>query len=314
MEKEGYSIIDAIKKMMKNIKGAFSTILATKKALYMFRDPYAFRPMTYGKTKEGSVVVASESCALDILYMDWKQEIKPAEIIIVTKNGIESIENNPNDFRSTSTEKHCIFEHIYFSRPDSFIFKENVYQVRQKIGNLIAEDDDINADVVVPVPDSSNIIALGYARNRNIPFEFGLIRNHYVGRTFIQPEQTIRDESVFQKFNPLPNFFDGKIIILIDDSIVRGTTLRKLTKLIKHAGAKEVHLRIGSPPVKNSCFYGIDTPTRKELIANNKKIEEIRDFIGADSLKYFTIEQLRKTVKEPKNFCYACFDGNYPVK
>ncbi len=314
VEKEGYAIIDAIKKMMKNIKGAFSTILATKKALYMFRDPYAFRPMTYGKTKEGSVVVASESCALDILYMDWKKEIKPAEIIIVNKNGIESIENDPNDFRETSTEKHCIFEHIYFSRPDSFIFKENVYQVRQKIGNLIAEDDDIKADVVVPVPDSSNIIALGYARKRNIPFEFGLIRNHYVGRTFIQPEQTIRDESVFQKFNPLPNFFDGKIIILIDDSIVRGTTLRKLTKLIKHAGAKEVHLRIGSPPVINSCFYGIDTPTRKELIANNKSIEEIKNYIGADSLKYLTIEQLRKTVKEPENFCYACFDGNYPVK
>ena len=314
VEKEGFSIVEAIKLMMKNIRGAFSTVLATKKELYLFRDPYAFRPMSYGKTREGSIVVASESSALDILYMEWQKEVEPAEIIIVNKNGIESIKNDRNKFRTTETEKHCIFEHIYFSRPDSFIFGENVYKVRQKIGNILAEDDKINPDIVVPVPDSSNFIALGYARQKDIPYEMGLIRNHYVGRTFIKPEQTIRDESVYQKFNPLPNFFNGKSVALVDDSIVRGTTLKKIVKLIRNAGVKEIHLRIGSPPVKFSCFYGIDTPTRQELIANNKTIEDIRNFIGADSLKYLTIEQLRKTVQEPENFCYACFEGNYPVK
>ncbi len=314
VEKEGFPIVEAIRLMMKNIKGAYSTILATKKKLYMFRDPYAFRPMSYGKTKDGAVVVASESSALDILYMKWQQEVEPAEIIIVNENGIESVRNDLNELRAAATEKHCIFEHIYFSRPDSFIFGENVYEVRQKIGNILAEDDDINPDIVVPVPDSSNFIALGYARRKNIPYEMGLIRNHYVGRTFIKPEQTIRDESVYQKFNPLPNFFHRKSIALVDDSIVRGTTLKKIVKLIRNAGADEIHLRIGSPPVKFSCFYGIDTPTRQELIANNKTTEKIRNFIGADSLKYLTIKQLRKTVKEPENYCYACFDGNYPVR
>ncbi|MBC8384013.1 MAG: amidophosphoribosyltransferase [Candidatus Cloacimonetes bacterium] len=314
VEKKGESIIDAIKIMMKTVKGAYSTVLSTKDSLFMFRDPYAFRPMSYGKTKENSVVVASESSALDILYMDWVKEVLPAEIIKVDDSGIQSNKNDPLQFRETDTEKHCIFEHIYFSRPDSFIFGENVFEVRKKIGSLLAENDPITPDVVVPVPDSANFIALGYARQKNIPFEFGLIRNHYVGRTFIKPEQTIRDESVYQKFNPLPNFFKGKIVSLVDDSIVRGTTLRKIVKLIRNSGAKEIHLRIGSPPVKHSCFYGIDTPTREELIANNKSTDEIRQYIGADSLSYLALDQLEKAVQEPQNFCYACFDGKYPVK
>ncbi len=314
VERENYTVTNAIIELMKNVKGAFSTVLATKKEMYLFRDAYGLRPMSYGKTKDGAVVVASESCALDILYMDWIKEVNPAEIIVVNNDGITNLANNPNDFRVTKTDKHCIFEHIYFSRPDSVIFEENVYEVREKIGAIIAEDDDIDPDVVVPVPDSSNFIALGYAKYKNKPYEMGLIRNHYVGRTFIKPEQTIRDESVYQKFNPLPNFFKGKVVTLIDDSIVRGTTLRKITKLVRKAGAKEIHLRIGSPAVKNSCYYGIDTPTREELIANSKSVDEIRKYIGADSLKYLSIEQLEEAVKKPESYCYACFNGSYPVK
>lgn len=314
VEKKGKTIIESIQKMMKYIKGAYSTILATKEELYMFRDPYAVRPMIYGQRKDGTVVVASESSALDILDPLWQKELEPAEIVIVNDNGITSIKNDPNQFRTTKTCKHCIFEHIYFSRPDSFIFNENVYKVRQKIGMFLAKDDDIKADIVVPVPDSSNFIALGYSKERNIPYEMGLIRNHYVGRTFIKPEQTIRDESVNQKFNPLPNFFENKKIILVDDSIVRGTTIKKIVKLIKKAGAEEVHLRIGSPPIKFSCYYGIDTPTRTELIANNKTVEDIRNFIGADSLEYLTLDQLNDSVKKPQDYCYACFDGIYPMK
>jgi len=313
VEAENYSVPEAIKHLMKNIKGAFSTILSTKTKMYLFRDAYGFRPISYGKTKEGAVVVASESCALDILYMDWIKEVNPAEIIVVDKSGIENIQYDPNQFRVSKTNKHCIFEHIYFSRPDSVIFTENVFEVREKIGAIIAENDDIEPDVVVPVPDSSNFIALGYAKHKQKPYEMGLIRNHYVGRTFIKPEQTIRDESVYQKFNPLPNFFKDKVVTLVDDSIVRGTTLRKIVKLVRKAGAKEIHLRIGSPAVMHSCYYGIDTPTRAELIANNKSEEEIREFIGADSLKYLKIEQLEKCVKKPADYCYACFDGRYPV-
>jgi len=194
------------------------------------------------------------------------------------------------------------------------IFEKNVYEVRKKIGAQLAIADEITPDIVVPVPDSSNFIAMGYARQKNIPYEMGLIRNHYVGRTFIKPEQTIRDESVYQKFNVLPNFFPGKKVVLIDDSIVRGTTIRKLVKLIKKAGAAEVHIRIGSPAVKFSCYYGIDTPTREELIANNMNVKEIEEYTGADSLNYLDIKDLEKTIENPEEFCYACFDGNYPIK
>jgi len=314
VEKKGKTVIEAITKMMKYIKGAYSSILATKEEMFIFRDPYGFRPMVYGELQDGETVVASESCAIDILDPVWLKEVKPAEIIQVNDSGRFSYEHNPNDFRIGRTCKHCIFEHIYFSRPDSFIFNENVYSVRQKIGKILAESDDVDADIVIPVPDSSNFIAQGYSREKNLPYDMGLIRNHYVGRTFIKPEQTIRDESVQQKFNPLPNFFKDKKVLIIDDSIVRGTTLRKIVKLIKKAGASEVHLRIGSPPVKHSCYYGIDTPTRTELIANNKKNEEIKEFIGADSLKHIEIDDLRKSIKSPDQYCYACFDGNYPVK
>ncbi len=313
VEKKNYTIIDAIQKLMKNVKGAYSTVLATKTEMFMFRDPYGFRPMSYGKAKNGAIVVASESVALDILYMEWIKEVQPAQIINVNDNNVETISINAKKIRKTDNFKHCIFEHIYFSRPDSYIFGENVYQIRKNIGSLLAKDDDVKPDVVVPVPDSSNFIAWGYADTKNVPYEMGLIRNHYVGRTFIKPEQTIRDESVYHKFNPLPNFFKNKEVVLIDDSIVRGATLKKIVKLVRNAGAKKIHVRIGSPMVKNSCFYGIDTPTNEELVANQKTVDDICAHIRADSLKYISKELLGRAVTKPKNFCYACFDGNYPI-
>jgi amidophosphoribosyltransferase len=307
-------ITAAIRELMKQVKGAFSTVLATKTKMYFFRDPYGFRPMSYAQLPDGTVAVASESVALDILKPAWVKEVPPAGIFTVSQDGIRQSKNNPNDYRTIETHRHCIFEHIYFSRPDSFNFGQNVYKVRMQIGALLADGDaELDADVVVPVPDSANFIALGYSRQSNLPFQLGLIRNHYVGRTFIKPEQTVRDESVSQKFNVLPNFFDGKKVVLVDDSIVRGTTLRKIVHLIKEAGAAEVHLRIGSPMVKHSCFYGIDTPDAQKLIANQKDLEEIQTYTGADSLKYLTLEQLSKSVLQPQNYCSACFDGKYPV-
>jgi amidophosphoribosyltransferase len=315
VEKENNSIVEAIKHMMHRIKGAFSTVLATKTELYLIRDPYAIRPMVWGIRNDGTVVVASESCALDILGVEKRHEVPSAGIILINEEGIQEIDNPPGQYRATEDDKHCIFEQIYFSRPDSYHFGENVYDVREKIGLKLANDDDeCNPDHAIPVPDSSNFIGLGYSNGKHMPFGLGLIRNHYVGRTFIKPEQTIRDESVRQKFNPLPNFFPGKKVVLVDDSIVRGTTIRKIVKMLKDAGAAEVHLRIGSPQVKYSCFYGIDTPDRTELIANQKSLEEIKSHCGADSLKHISLKDLRSCVTEPDHYCYACFDGKYPVK
>lgn len=314
VERERMPMVSAIRELMKNVKGAFSTVLSTKTEMYMFRDPHGFRPMSYGQLADGTVVVASESVALDILKPEWQKEVQPASIIKVTKDGMEVVENNPNDYRETTTNKHCVFEHIYFSRPDSFDFGQNVYKVREKIGAVLADSDaGLNPDSVIPVPDSSNFIALGYANQMKVPFQMGLIRNHYVGRTFIKPDQTVRDESVNQKFNVLPNYFKGKKVVLVDDSIVRGTTLRKIVHLVKEAGAAEVHLRIGSPMVKNSCFYGIDTPNRQELIANKMDEAGICEYTGADTLKFLPIDDLAVIVKEPQNYCSACFDGNYPI-
>jgi len=208
-----------------------------------------------------------------------------------------------------------VFEHIYFSRPDSYHFGENVFEVREDIGRKLAEQDKgLEADCVVPVPDSANFMAVGYAATSGLPLSLGLIRNHYIGRTFIKPEQTIRDESVRQKFNVLPNFFKGKKVVLVDDSIVRGTTIRKIVRMIKLAGAKEIHLRIGCPPICFSCYYGIDTPHREELAANRYSLEEMKERIGVNSLKYLDMKSLRECLTEPDEYCYACFDGNYPLE
>jgi amidophosphoribosyltransferase len=314
VDKEGYNIQKAIKELMKRFRGAFSTVLITRDEMYMFRDPYSIRPMVWGKASNGAIVVASESCALDTLFVTERKEVPSAGIICVSKDGIKVFENGIKNYRVTENQCHCIFEHIYFSRPDSHHFGENVFEVREKIGACLAEmDAGLDVDYVVPVPDSSNFMGIGYARRKKIPLSLGLIRNHYVGRTFIKPEQTIRDESVRQKFNVLPNFFQDKKIVLIDDSIVRGTTIRKIVELIKLAGASEVHLRIGSPQVKFSCYYGIDTPTREELVANQISLEEIRIKSGADTLKHLPIVALRNCVTVPDDYCYACFNGDYPI-
>ncbi len=314
VEKEGQSIINAIKELMHQIKGAYSTVLCIRREMFIFRDPYSIRPMVWGTTAEGTFVVASESCALDTLNVHNRREVPAAGIIKVSRDEIEVMENNSHKYRSHPNYRHCIFEHIYFSRPDSHHFNENVYGVRQRIGAFLAEQDDkLDVDCVVPVPDSSNFIALGYAARKGIPLSHGLIRNHYVGRTFIKPEQTIRDESVRQKFNVLPNFFEGRKIVLIDDSIVRGTTIKKIVDLIRQAGVEEIHLRIGSPQVCYSCYYGIDTPTREELVANLYPLEEIRRRTEVTSLRHLPIEALRNCVKAPDDYCYACFNGDYPI-
>jgi amidophosphoribosyltransferase len=315
VDREHMEIPKAIKEMMKQVKGAYSTVLITRNEMYMFRDPYSIRPMVWGKTADGTVVVASESCALDTLNVQERKEVPSAGLICVSRDGIQVYENGIHNYRMTVNDYHCIFEQIYFSRPDSHHFHENVYEVREKIGASLAEmDAGLEVDCVVPVPDSSNFIGLGYARRKKIPLSLGLIRNHYVGRTFIKPEQVRRDESVRQKFNVLPNFFNGKKIVLIDDSIVRGTTIRKIVDLIKQAGASEIHLRVGSPQVKYSCYYGIDTPTREELVANQLSLEQIKEKSGADTLKHLPIEALRHCVAAPGEYCYACFTGDYPIR
>ena len=312
--RQGDGIIEAIRHMMRDIKGAYSTVLCTRDALYMFRDPHSIRPMVWGKMQDGTVVVASESCALDTLGATDRQEIPSAGIIKVSDEGIRVIENDPALYRNVPNPRHCIFEQIYFSRPDSYHFGEDVFRVREALGAALARaDHGLKADYVVPVPDSANFIGLGYSNEAKIPLSLGLIRNHYIGRTFIKPEQTIRDESVRQKFNLLPNFFKDKSVVLIDDSIVRGTTIRKIVELIKRAGVKEVHLRIGSPQVKYSCYYGIDTPSKEELIANRFDLEQIRQRTGVDSLKFLDINDLRTCVQKPEDYCYACFNGDYPL-
>jgi amidophosphoribosyltransferase len=312
-ERMNVSIPDAIRKLMHEIKGAFSTVFLTRDTLYVFRDPFGFRPLHIGEI-DGGIAVASETCALDILRAENIRTVEPGEIIAINASGIYQSSTEEIEFKDLSLRKaHCVFELIYFSRPDSAEFNEYVYDVRQKIGAMLASYDDFQADVVIPVPDSSNFMAIGYAQAKGISFNFGLVRNHYVGRTFIKPNQYMRDESVRQKFNPLKDFFKGKKVVVVDDSIVRGTTIRKIVRMIKQSGASEVHLRIGSPPVKYSCYYGIDTPTREELIANNMSIEEIKNYVGADSLKYLKLEDLKKCVSKKESFCYACFNGEYPI-
>lgn len=300
-------LVEAIYLLMEKALGAYSAVLMTEDELYAFRDPWAFRPMCYGE-KDGVAAIASESVALDILRIPYKGEIPARSIFRWGQDGLKTYPR-----RNEKPARHCIFEHIYFSRPDSIIFGEKVFEVRRKIGEALASNDDVKADNVIAVPDSSNYIALGYANRSGIPFALGLVRNHYVGRTFIAPDQITRDEGVRFKFNPLPGFIAGKRLVIVDDSIVRGTTIKKLIRMLRENGALEVHLRIGSPPIRYSCYYGVDTPNREKLIASKMEVEDIRSFIGADTLKYLTIEELRKTVASPDDYCYACFRGDYPA-
>ncbi|TVQ96528.1 MAG: amidophosphoribosyltransferase [Deltaproteobacteria bacterium] len=309
----GCSLLEAIRRMQREVRGAYSATLVTGDALYAIRDPWALRPLCFG-TSGVLHVVASETPALDIARVDLVDEVGAGEVVHF---GREGITRHPHpDVASvrhgSPVPAHCIFEHVYFSRPDSIAFGERVYDVRRRIGAWLARHEDEAIDVVVPVPDSSNAIALGYAHESGVPFEFGLIRNHYVGRTFIHPDQARRDDGVKQKFNPLRSVFKGRRVALVDDSIVRGTTLRKLTRMVRAAGAAEVHLRIGSPVTRHSCFYGVDTPDAEALIGSRMDEAGICAHLTADSLRYISVEGLREAAAGDGHFCMACFTGEYP--
>jgi amidophosphoribosyltransferase len=303
------SFEESLAKCLAQLKGAFSLLFLTERGLIGARDPNGFRPLCLGKLNRAHVL-ASETCALDLIGAKFVREVEPGEVVLVNAEGVRSL----HPFRGQDARlSHCLFEHVYFSRPDSIVFGESVQASRIKLGRQLALEHPVQADLVMPIPDSGNFAALGFSLESKIPFAMGIIRNHYVGRTFIQPAQEIRDLKVRVKFNPVREIIKGKRLVVIDDSIVRGTTTRARVKSLREAGAKEIHLRISCPPIRHSCFYGIDFPTRKELIANRLEIEEIRKFVGADSLGYLSLEGLLKSVGKPGNYCTACWSGTYPI-
>jgi amidophosphoribosyltransferase len=281
----------------------------TEKELIGVRDSYGFRPLALGRLGEETFVLSSETCALDLIEAEYVQDIQPGEMVVIRDGRVEFFHPFPQ-----TRHAFCIFEYIYFARPDSIIFEKNVYPIRKALGKQLACEAPVEADVVIPVPDSGVPAALGYAEEAGIPFEMGLIRNHYVGRTFIEPTQAIRHFGAKVKLNPVKHFLRGKRVVVVDDSIVRGTTGQKIVTMLKSAGAKEVHVRISSPPSISPCFYGIDTPSKRELIAANQSVEEIRDYLGADSLAYLSLNGLLQTVSpDGHRFCTACFTGDYPA-
>jgi len=300
-----YRIIEALHK----IEGAYCLLIMTEKELIGVRDPYGFRPLSLGRLGD-AYVLASETCAFDLIEAQFIRDIEPGEIVVINQDGLSSYFPFPPQKRA-----QCIFEFIYFSRPDSNVFGCNIHQVRKELGKQLAQQRPVEADIVVPVPDSGVPAALGYAEESGIPFELGLIRNHYVGRTFIEPQQSIRYFGVKLKLNPNRKSLKDKRVIIVDDSIVRGTTSRKIIQMIRAAGAKEIHLRISSPPYSYPCFYGIDTPTRQELIAANYSLEEIRRYLTVDTLAYLDLEKLTEAISPREDeFCYACFSGKYPIE
>ena len=302
------SFVDRAAEALRQVSGAYSLILMTENELLAARDPRGFRPLCLGKL-DGAYIVASETCVMDLIEAEFIREVEPGELILINENGLQSF----FPFKKEET-KHCVFEHIYFARPDSFLFGEHVYMARKEMGKAMAQESPADVDLVVPVPDSGVVSAMGFAEESNIPFEMGLIRNHYVGRTFIEPQSQIRNFGVKLKLNAVKNLIEGKRLAIIDDSIVRGTTSRKIVKMLLESGAKEVHLRISSPPILYSCFYGIDTPNKEELIAHTNTLEETRQYLGANSLSYLSINKMLEVLQNGKNkFCSACFDGNYPV-
>ncbi len=300
--------IEALIEAWKQTEGAFSCVVLLEDRVIAVRDPRGFRPLVLGRLEDKAYCVASETCAFDLIDAKLVREIEPGEMVILSAAGVESRKPFPQKPVSP-----CIFEHIYFARPDSMVFGRMVMESREELGRLLAKEQPAGADIVVPVPDSGIGAALGFSHESGIPFAFGLIRNHYVGRTFIQPQQAIRDLSVKVKLNPVKPVIEGKRVVLIDDSIVRGTTSRKIVRLVRAAGAREVHLRISSPPTMGPCHYGIDTPQKSELIAAQHSLEEIRRFVEADSLGYLSLDALETAIAKGRPFCRACFDGNYPV-
>jgi amidophosphoribosyltransferase len=301
------SWVDKIKYAMHRLQGAYSLTLMTNHTLYGVRDPLGVRPLCLGEIN-GGYVIASESCALDHIGASFVREVEPGEVVAITDNGIDSHRVE------VGRRAVCIFEYIYFARPDSIINGRLLYPARMAMGAGLAEEHKVDADLVMGVPDSATAAGIGYARYSGIPLGEGLLKNRYVGRTFIEPDQRIRDLGVKLKFNPLPQMLDGKRVVVIDDSIVRGTTTPKVVGLLRRAGAKEVHMRICAPPLRYPCFFGVDMATRGELIAAQKTVPEVRDFIGADSLGYLSIDGLIKAVALPRDiFCLACFTGDYPI-
>jgi amidophosphoribosyltransferase len=299
--------IGKIRYAMHRLQGAYSLTLLTNKSLYGVRDPLGVRPLCLG-TINGGWVIASESCALDHIGAKFLREVEPGEIVVINENGLKSYREK------TERKALCVFEYIYFARPDSVINNRLLYPARLAMGEMLAREHPVAADLVMGVPDSATAAGIGYSQYSGIPLCEGLLKNRYVGRTFIEPDQRIRDLGVRLKFNPLPQVLDGQRLVVVDDSIVRGTTTPKVVKLLRRAGAKEVHMRICAPPIRYPCFFGVDMASRWELIAAQKSIDEVRDFIGADSLGYLSIDGLIKAIGLPKEtFCLACFTGDYPI-
>ncbi len=302
------SLPGKIMEALSSIQGAYSLVMMCNDRIYAARDPHGFRPLCLGH-KDGAYFVASETCALDLLRADLLREIQPGELIEIHDGKVESYR-----FASASPRHACIFEFIYFARPDSRIFNENVDRVRRKLGKILALESPADADIVISVPDSSNTAAVGYSRRSSLKFELGLIRNHYVGRTFIHPQQDMRDFSVRVKFNPVKGILRDRRVVIVEDSIVRGTTLRQLVSLVRQAGAREVHVRVSSPPIVSPCYYGMDFPSTRELIAANKSVPEIKEYLQCDSLAYLSLDGLLKSVSHDEGgYCTACFTGDYPL-
>lgn len=301
---------EAIKTTFSCIQGAYSLLLMTQDTMIAVRDPNGFRPLCLGVLENGAHVVASETCALDLIEAEYLREVEPGEVLIINEQGLTSL------FPWAPVQKSfCIFEHVYFARPDSDVFGFNVYAARKRMGEILAREAQIEADFVMPFPDSGNYAAIGYAKASGIPLEMGMIRNHYVGRTFIQPTQTMRDFSVRVKLNPVRSLLTGKRVIIVEDSIVRGTTGRSRVRALRQAGAAEVHMVVSCPPTRHGCYYGIDFPSSSQLIASGNTVEGIRDYLGLDSLTYLSIEGLiEATGLSRDHFCLACFTGEYPIE
>ena len=305
---KGAVLEDALIESLPQLKGAYALVLLTQHEMIGIRDPHGLRPLCIGML-DGSYVFASETCALDLIQADYVREVEPGEIVTIDENGLRSLKPFP-----AARPTLCIFEFIYFARPDSRVFGGGVYQARKLLGRGLAGEQPVDADVVIPMPDSGNCAALGFAEASKIPFEMGITRNHYVGRTFIQPTQISRDLGVKVKLNPVKEVIKDKRIVVIEDSIVRGTTSKVRVRNLREAGAREVHMRISCPPHRHPCYYGIDFPTRKELIASSHSVDEIARFMGLDSLGYLSPEGMMKAMPfDREKFCLACFDGRYPV-
>jgi amidophosphoribosyltransferase len=302
------NLSSALGDALNQVEGAYSLLVLTADELYAVRDPRGFRPLNLGKLGD-AWLVASETCAFDLLNAQYVREIEPGEMVRIGRSGIESVR-----FAPEKQHQQCIFEHVYFSRPDSIIFGRSVNESRETLGRLLAREHPVDADIVVPVPDSGVPAAVGYSLESGIPFRMGLIRNHYIGRTFIEPSQAIRNFGVKLKLNPVRGLIEGKRLVLVDDSIVRGTTSRKIVRMVREAGAKEVHVRISCPPTISPCYYGVDTPTREELIASSNSPEQICKFLGADSLGYVSLANLKSAVDDTRgDYCTSCYTGVYPT-